>query len=356
MSEVSTTSELRAAIEESPNFSGRKLIKLAPNTTFEVEDTIWIRRGIILDGQGSVINFKGEGICFKIGEDYGVEDPERPPVKYDSTLSVIKDLDLNGDSTLWNPNLDRGSDVGLLCWSNGLRLNNVRFLHWKTGVECSGSATRNSNNTSFRDLYFAQCTTAIKYRGPEVNEGILDGCQIRTCANGIELIEILHMLFSGVYTDGDDKMKPIVNNVNNADYSTWIGCSPDGAVVTKDFRGGGVIVGGALVSAARNMKLSGDRIGNGESQLIFKRSNHDDRSKGVEVHIPGEYNIQGKLVQSPMKFIQIENYEPSDDLRYQYHGIIYDPKEEKYYIGTQRFIPVPPYDPTPKIGAKWDVK
>ncbi|WP_298897284.1 hypothetical protein [uncultured Psychroserpens sp.] len=354
MSEIHTTEELITAIEKAPDFLGRKLVKLAPNRVFEINETIWIRRRIILEGQGSVLQFKGEGNCLKIGEDYSINDPNRPEPKFDSTLSTIRDLDILGDPTIYNPENDTGSGIGILCWSNGLRVSNVRFLYWKTGIEVSGSNNqRNSNNTVFRDLWFGQCNTALKYLGGDAHEGILDGCQIRSCQNGIELRDIFHMLFSGVYVDGT--AKPIINS---HDYSTWIGCSPDGAALSKDFKGGGAIVGGAMVSAARKIKAKGDRIGRGDSQLAFTVLNADDPTKGIRVFVPGEYNIKGEIVQAPIKFIQIENQNPPDGPNYEYHGIVYNPSEKKYYLGSQRFIPtsVPPYDPTLKIGAKWDVE
>ncbi len=347
MSTVYTPEELRVSLETpadiNSSFQGRKLIKLAPNTTFELDKPIWIRKKIILDGQGSRIVMKSSGSCLIIGEDYSKPDAFRNP-RYDSTFSTIRNLDLvRGDSST------QSGMTGILCRCHGLRLENIRFLHWETGVQVEGHASiSNSNNTSLRDLYFFDCDTALRFTGVDASVATVDHCEIISCNTGIELLNISYSVISNLYTEGTKI--PIKSGHN---YATWVGCGSENAHLTKDFIGG-TVLGGNLVSGARKINALGDRIGRGDSRIQFTMTKPNNSKEGVRVFIPG--NFEG--TPSPLQFIQIENEFPNDPDRRNNvrHGIVYVENENsnpqdiqrKYILGTQSWKIEP-------NGCEWDV-
>ncbi len=330
MSLITNVQELRNALEGLPdpniNFFGRNLIRLAPNTTFEIEKTIWIRKKVLLEGQGSVLKMVGSGPCFLIGEDYSKADAFRKPF-LDSTYTTIRDLDFHGESP------SNYSDIGILSHCHGLRLSNVNFYYWKIAINAEGKQTvHNSNSSSFRDLNIKLCDIAIKFDGVDSSVTTIDHCEVISCKVGIELLNVSYQMVYGYYSEATDI--PIKNN--NVDYTTWVACGNEGAHLTKDFLGG-IVIGGNLVTGSRKVNAKGDRIGRGDSRIHFTLSRDEDPNKGVRVFIPSIFG--GKGTPSPMGFVQIENQQiKPTDIRPNnvHHGIIYNEDcGRKYILGTQ---------------------
>jgi len=342
--EISNTPDLIAALSELPDlssdFHGRSLIRLAPNTTFEISETIRIRKKILLDGQGSVLKMVGSGPVFQIGENYTDCDAIESSL-HDTTYSLIKDLDLVGKAQ------GDHSDIGIRNLCHGLRLSNIRFRYFKIGIETDGHHSEeklrvhNSNNTSFRDLHFLGCGTAMRFTGKDASVCTVSHCEIVGCETGVELDHVSYSTFLGVYTEAT---KNPVRQLSNPDYSTWISCGSEGNHLSDTFKSG-TVLGGNMVTGAKNVRAIGDRIGSGDSRIHFNLPSVNDSKKGIRVFIPGVQEGNScpiTFAQYEIQNVEVEEGERSQLVQQGLHGIFYSERGGKGYgLGPAHWLLIP---------------
>ncbi len=290
---IDNEADLLLALDDLPDPVGPGvLLELKPNKIFHLDQTLTVRKRIILRGNGARLVFTPgiDGIHIEIPPEGS--EAEVHPI-FDAKRSLIQDLLIRTASLAVNDN------HGIRNEANGVRIYNVWIHGFGTGMSFDSQPddgrSLNCNRYVVRDCRIdgdKNWTRGVFVHGGDSNAITFDHLTISGVRIGIESAYATGNNYYGIYIENHQDAFRIAEG---ADYSTLLGCMIDSGQVEKiPIESQNVLtVGGNLP----RHEFLGDRLGAGRNKLVFyeKMIGEHNEELYMLVNIPNSYRFDSPL-------------------------------------------------------------
>lgn len=266
---ITTSAELIEALANLPDPIGRGvLLELAPNTVFELDQSLEINKRVIIKGNGCKL-------AFAHGVDGIIINPS-------ALWSAIYDLDI------WAPYAPiENSNHGIRNKANGIRLYNLRIAWFGTGVSfisrsIEGEFT-NCNSSVVRDCRIdgrKKWSVGIYLRGKDSNAITFDHVTISSAKIGVLSDSVHANSYYDVYIEDVEESFRIQGK---AEYSTFVGCIGDGIKGDLYSESPYILTLGGTLPA---QNPPGDRIGQRRATIHFAEFMDREKKDYMITRIP----------------------------------------------------------------------